>query len=223
MRRTRRPTLALATTTVLLLTACTTQDAPAPAATDPGSPDAATAAPTAAPAPADEEPLAPATAACLLGTWQLDLAAMQDDLRRVLAPGGGGVEVEVAGTTTYTFADGGAFSSAVDSSSTVTMSADGTALTSSATSAGDLTGTWALDGPTLVISDVDTSDLTVDTAATLDGEAVEVPAGSAEDAIEVLPPTSSTATCGPDRLALVMSLVQDEDAAPVEVTYTLRR
>ncbi|UZN02422.1 hypothetical protein [Cellulomonas sp. S1-8] len=230
MRRTSA--LALATTTALLLTACTagSQDGDEPAATTDGTTPATEAPATEAPAgeaPAadasDDEPLAPATAECLLGTWELDLAAMQDDLRRMASAGGGAVTVEVTGTSTYEFAEGGRFTSTVDSSSTVAMSADDSDLTSSSVSTGVLTGAWALDADSLVISDVDTSELEVATTATLDGEDLEVPDGTPEDAIEVLPPTASTASCGADRLTLQMSVLQDEDADPVSITYVLRR
>lgn len=223
MRRTSA--LALTTTTALLLAACTAGGTPDAGTAADGPTAAATpggdaAAPT---APEADEPLAPATPECLLGTWELDLTAMQDDLRRSVAGGGDAVQVDVAGTATYVFAEEGRFTATVDSTSSMTMSADGSELTSTSASTGDLTGAWSLEGGVLVISDVDTADLTVDTAATMDGEDLDVPAGTAQDAIEVLPPTSSTASCGPDRLALVMTLQEDEDAEPVAVTYTLRR
>ncbi|MCC2315434.1 hypothetical protein [Cellulomonas xiejunii] len=220
----RRPTaLAASAVTVLLLSACTGDADADPDATTAGTPPPSSAAATSD--PADEEPVAGGvTEECLLGTWRLDLAAMQDDLRRVLgAAGEGAVEVTVDGTTTYEFADGGAFAADVDSSSAMTMSGDGVELTSESRSTGDLTGRWALTGDQLTISDVDSSGLDVTTSGTLDGEDLELPEGSAEDAIEALPPTASTATCSASTLTLVMSLQPDESSEPLTMAYTLRR
>lgn len=222
------PALALATTAALLLTACTagSDDAPEQVTTSPGAPTPTDAATDAVPddeAPADAaDDLAPATEECVVGTWQLDLTAMQDDLRRMVG-GTGDVEVEVTGTSTYELAADGGFRATVDSSSAMALSVAGSNLTSTSVASGDLTGAWSLDGDVLVISDVDSGDLTVSTTATMDGEQIDVPAGTAGDAIGVLPPTSSTASCGADRMRLVMPVVQDEDAEPVNVTYTLRR
>jgi|GEM_PF-1467424 len=96
-------------------------------------------------------------------------------------------------------------------------------LTSTSESAGDLTAAWELTDGTLTISGVDASGLEVTTTATMDGEALDLPEGSAEDAIEALPPTSSTATCDAGALALVTSMQSDEDTEPVTITYLLRR
>ena len=220
----RPPVLTLPATllTVVVLAACTAGGDAAPSPSGTAAADASPDASATAPPPPDE-PLAPATAECVQGTWTLDLEAVQDDLRRVLAGNGGAVELDVAGTTTYELVAGGEFRAAVDSSSSVTFAGDDGDLTSTAASSGDLTGVWSLEGDTLVISDVDTADLDVTTTASLDGEPVDVPAGSAEDSLEALPPTTSTASCGPARMTLVSTLVQDEDAEPVTITYTLRR
>lgn len=205
----------------LLLVGCTG------GADAPDGPDASTGAPStdaATPAAPAASPLPPveggASPECLAGTWHLDLAAMQQDLQ---ATTGEGVEVVVEGTTTYEFADGGVLRAEVDSTSGVTMSAGGERLTSSSRSTGTLTGTWSLDGDQLVVSDVDTSDLEVTTTATTDDEDVDVPAGSAEDTIGVLPPTLSTVGCSADRASLVSTLVTDEEGEPVTLTYPLHR
>lgn len=222
----RRPTaLAASAVTVLLLSACTGDTDPAPDATTAGPTPPASAAATSD--PADEEPVAGGvTEECLRGTWRLDLAAMQDDLLRMFESAGddqGAVDVTVDGTSTYEFADGGAFTADVDSSSAMRMSADGVELTSESRSTGDLTGRWALAGDQLTISDIDSSGLDVTTSGTLDGEELELPEGSAEDAIEALPPTASTATCSASTLTLVTSLQSDESSEPVTMAYTLRR
>lgn len=224
MRR-RHTALAASTVAVLLLSACTGD---ADAGRDEGT--AGTTPPPSATAtsdPADDEPVAGGvTQECLLGTWRLDLAAMQDDLRETFEAADddqGTVEVTVDGTATYEFADGGTFTADVDSSSAMTMSADGSELTSTSRSTGDLTGRWTLAGDQLTISDIDSSGLDVTTTGTLDGEELEVPEGSADDAIEALPPTASTATCSASTLTLVTSLQADESSDPVTMTYTLRR
>ncbi|MBF0687034.1 MAG: hypothetical protein IR158_04605 [Cellulomonas sp.] len=220
----RRPTaLAASAVTVLLLSACTGDTGPdaTTAGTTPPASAAATSDPT------DEEPVAGGvTVECLRGTWRLDLAAMQDDLLRMFESAGddqGAVDITVDGTSTYEFADGGAFTADVDSSSAMTMSGDGVELTSESRSTGDLTGRWALAGDQLTISDIDSAGLDVTTSGTLDGEELELPEGSAEDAIEALPPTASTATCSASTLTLVASLQSDESSEPVTMAYTLRR
>ncbi|MBO3094309.1 hypothetical protein [Cellulomonas dongxiuzhuiae] len=222
----RRPTaLAASAVTVLLLSACT-GDTDA----DPGAATGGTTPPSSAAAtsdPGDEEPVAGGTTeVCLRGTWRLDLAAMQDDLRETFEAADddqGAVDVTVDGTATYEFADGGTFTADLDSSSAMTMSADGSELTSTSRSTGGLTGRWALAGDQLSISDIDSSGLDVTTSGTLDGEELEVPKGSADDAIEALPPTASTATCSTSTLTLVTSLQADASSDPVTMAYTLRR
>jgi len=223
----RATTLAATAATFLLLAACTDGGG----AADPSAPvtagaDARTPGGTAGPG-ADDEPVAvDAVPDCLLGTWRLDLEAMQDDLRGMLTGAGtdpDAVEVVVGGSTTYEFAPEGRFDATVDSTSSMTIAADGAELSSSSRSAGDLTGTWALAGDSLTISDVDTSGLRVTTTSAMNGEELDVPDGSAEDAIEALPPTASTATCSPSTLTLVSSLQADESSEPITLTYTLRR
>ena len=224
MRRT--PALTVTALTALLLSACTGGEA-APGV---GATPADTGAGATADAGGGTQPDAPfdgGTQECLVGTWRLDLAAMQDDLRTMLAGGGGeaagDVEVEVEGATTYEFAADGSFAAAVDSSSSMTLSSDGEELTSATASTGDLTGAWSLAGDLLTISDVDAAGLDVTTTATLGGESIDVPPGSAQDAIEALPPTVSTVTCGTATLTLATATVADEDSEPVSLTYTLRR
>ncbi|MBO0923195.1 hypothetical protein J1G44_01695 [Cellulomonas sp. zg-ZUI199] len=224
MRRATATVLTAAT--ALLLAACTGGgDAPS----TPTTAGATTQSPgaTAAPTTGDDEPVAgDAVQDCLLGTWRLDLAAMQDDLRGLLTAAGNdqdAVEVVVGGSSTYEFAAGGRFGATVDSTSSMTIAADGAELSSSSRSAGDLTGTWSLTDDQLTISDVDTSGLRVTTTGTLDGEELDVPDGAAEDAIEALPPTVSTATCSPSTLTLVSTLQADESSEPTTLTYTLRR
>jgi hypothetical protein len=214
----RTPALAVTAATALLLAACTagSDDPTTPTGTGPSAGAAASPAPPA-------EPLPPATAECLAGTWRLDLAAMQDDLAQLFAAADGEVEVEVAGTSTYDFAADGSFTATVDSTSGMTMRSDDTELTSRSESSGDLTGAWSLAGDQLTISDVDSSGLDVTTTATMDGETLDVPPASPEDAIEALPPTLSTATCADGTLVLAAALAQDEDSDPVTITYTLRR
>lgn len=220
-RRRGTPTARAAVPVLALLLAACTGGADAP---DGGSTSGTTPSAAATPAAPAASPLPPveggATPECLAGTWQLDLAAMQHDLQAVT---GDGVEVVVEGTTTYEFADGGVFRAEVDSSSGVTMSAGEDRLTSTSRSTGSLTGTWSLDLGQLVISDVDTSDLEVTTTATTDEGDVDVPAGTADDAIGVLPPTLSTVGCSPDRASLVSTLVTDEEGEPVTLTYPLHR
>lgn len=215
MRRSPAPTLAA--TTLLLLTACTGGDVT--------SPDAGTTAGAPADAPADAgEPLEPVTAGCLVGTWQLDVAALQAELRALVADSG--VEVTLDGEATYDFADGGGFRVTAGTTATVTSSADGSTLTYETTTAGDADGTWSATDDQVVVSDVDPRDLDVTRRATMDGEDLDVPASSDDPLatlLEGLPPTSSTGACGADRATLAMPLVQDEGSEPVVVTYTLRR
>lgn len=218
-----RRTSALAATaiTALLLTACTDGAGTSPDGSGASGQDEG---PGNDAGPPAAVPQTPATEECVLGTWQLDLATMQADLQELLAGGAGsGVEVDVAGSTTYEFAAGGRFGATVESSSSIAMSADGDELTSTSTSAGELTGTWTLVDGVLTIADVDPTDLAVTTTATLDDEPLDVPAGSAEDAIEALPPTSSDAACDDGALALVTTLPGDEGDDPVSITYVLRR
>ncbi|MFC0644968.1 hypothetical protein [Cellulomonas phragmiteti] len=220
MRRTRA--LAVTAAATLLLTACTASDTPTPDATGTTAPGATPAAPDAP--PPGPLPTAAATDDCVVGTWRLDLAAMQGELRDLVAGSGDGeVEVTLDGTTTYEFEVDGRFTAAVDSSSSVAMSAGGDELRSTSASAGDLEGTWVLADGVLTIADVDPQDLDVTTTATLGGDPLDVPAGSAEDAIEALPPTSSTATCSPDALALTASPPADAGGDAVGITYVLRR
>lgn len=218
MRRTTA--LALTAATALLLGACTGGGDDA-APTDGGTASADERTPGAPAAPVTGG----ATPECVTGEWQLDLAAMEDDLRALFATGGddAGVELIVEGTTSYTFAEGGAFTADVDSSSTVTFAGEGAELTSSSTSNGTLAGTWALEGDQLTVADVDPGALQVTTRAQLDGEKVDVPPGTAEDTIEALPPTLSTVGCSDDRMSLVAALATDEESEPVSVTYTLTR
>ncbi|ADG75645.1 hypothetical protein Cfla_2760 [Cellulomonas flavigena DSM 20109] len=222
--RRRGGSAARAAVLVLLLAACTG------GADDPDRPDGPVASPGAAtsdaatPAAPAASPLPPveggASAECLAGTWQLDLAAMQQGLQ---AAAGAGAEVVVDGTTTYEFADGGVLRVEVDSTSGVTLTAGDERLTSSSRSTGTLTGTWSLDGDQLVVSDVDTSDLDVTTTATTDDEDVDVPPGSAEDTIGVLPPTLATVGCSADRASLVSTLVTDEEGESVILVHPLHR
>jgi len=223
----RTPALAVTVMTLWALTACTASDpTPAPdeqtASTGPEAGTTGADTPGAG-TPAPDAPFAGSTEECLLGTWQLDLTAMQDGLRAMFVGAEGQVEVAVGGTTTYEFAAGGTFGADVDSSSSMTMRSDGAELTSTSTSTGSLAGAWTLAGDQLTISDVDTRDLDVTTTAALDDDPVDVPAGSAQDAIEALPPTVSTMTCRTGTLTLVSSLATDEDSDPVTITHTLRR
>ncbi len=225
----RRATAVVTTAlTAVLLTACTGGDDAPDDTAGPTSSDATTSpVPDAsAPVTGDEPVAGGATEECLQGTWRLDLAAMQDDLRRMLVDAGddqGSVEVVVDGTSSYEFAAGGEFRAAVDSTSAMAISADGTELSSSSRSVGDLTARWSLAGDQLTVSDVDSSGLEVTTTGTIDGEDLDVPDGSAEDAIEALPPTVSTATCSAGTLTLVSAIQEDESSEPVSITWTLRR
>ncbi len=225
------PALAAAATAALLLTACTGGDddaTPAGTATggastsDDGAATDGDDGSDAGSAP-EEVVVGGASEDCLAGTWELDLAAMQGDLRSLFTDTDGSVDVHVEGTTTYEFTPGGAFAATVDSSSSMTMSAQDDDLESTTVSSGSLAGAWSLAGDQLTISDVDTSGLDVETSATMNGEELELPAGSAEDAIEVLPPTLSTVGCSADRLSLTTTLSTDEDDEHVDVVYTLRR
>lgn len=219
MRRTA--TLVLATATAALLTACTGGDTPpGPSATVPATSPAADTGATLAATP--DAPLAPATAECLQGTWQVDLDALRADLLRSVGGADAGVEIAVSGTTTYEFGAPDGLVVTVDSTSSVTLADEGSSLESTSVAAGTLRGTWTLDGTTLVVSDVDAAGLDVTTTASLDGDDVETP-DSPDDAIGAMPPTTSTASCGPDRAELVATLQQDEDSEPVTVTTTLRR
>ena len=219
----RATALAATAMTAALLVGCTGGDdgTSAPTAGSSATPGPSTA------SPGDDAPVAgEAVPGCVAGTWRLDLAAMQDDLRRLLAATGddeASVDVVVEGSSTWDLAPDGAFRADVDSTSSLTVAADGTELTSSSRSTGDLTGRWELAGDRLTISEVDSSGLDVTTTGTLDGEDLDVPDGSAEDAIEALPPTVSTVTCSASTLTLVSSLQEDESSEPVPITYTLRR
>ncbi|MFS0704898.1 hypothetical protein AB6N23_10285 [Cellulomonas sp. 179-A 9B4 NHS] len=220
----RRPLALAATaaTALLLATACSGGgDEPAP--TSSGTPDASSAAaePT-ADAGADAGDLAE----CILGTWDVDTAAMQESMDALLATGGAeldAMQTTITGEGTYDFAEGGAFTGTADMASGVTMSAEGMEIATQSTSTGTMTGTWAVEGDQLTLADIDTSGMTVTTTGTMNGEPFDIPEGSTEAAMDAAPPTASTATCTADTLTLTTTSAVDESSEPLSLSYTLRR
>ncbi|QGQ18577.1 hypothetical protein GC089_04090 [Cellulomonas sp. JZ18] len=219
----RRP-LALATTAataLLLTTACTGGGEAEPTAS--GSPSES------ASATAEETPDAAAGGAseeCILGTWQVDTAALQESMAQLFALGGeelSGMSMTVTGEGTYEFAEGGAFSTTSDMTSGVSMSVEGMEIVTEGTSTGTMTGTWALEGDQLTLSDLDTSGLTVTTTGTMNGDPIDIPEGSAEGAMQAAPPTASTVACTEDTLTLTTTSALDESSEPLSISYTLRR
>lgn len=218
----RRP-LALATTaaTALLLTTACTGGGGEAAPTSSGSPSAS----AAQEQPAEDAP-AGASAECILGTWDMDTAALEESMAQLFALGGdetSSMDMTITGTGTYEFAEGGAFSTTSDMTSGVTISAEGMEIVTEGTSTGTMTGTWALEGDQLTLSDLDTSALTVTTTGTMNGEEIAIPEGSAEGAIQAAPPAASTVSCTEDTLTLTTTSAVDESSEPLSISYTLRR
>lgn len=207
MRRTRA--LALAAAAALTLVGCTDE-----VPTDDATAGRLSPAPSASPGPFEGT-----TAQCLVGTWWLDATDLQGPLGALL----GGDGLTLAGAARWDFAEGGAFTADVDSARDLDVTTADGALESRTVFRGEVTGTWRLDEDQLVVEEVVTDGLEVATTATLDGDPVEVPDGSADDAVEVLPPTLSQVTCDSAELVLASTVGTDEDAQPVTLTYTLRR
>lgn len=223
----RRP-LALAATaaTALLLTTACTGGGDEPAPTSSGSSTASSTPTAEETADADAGAAAGDLQECILGTWNVDTAAMQEAMTELLAVGGedlGDMQMSITGEGTYDFAEGGAFSSTADMSSGVTMSAEGMELVTESTSTGTMTGSWSLEGDQLTLADLDTSGLTVTTTGSMNGEPLDIPEGSTEAAMQAAPPSASTVTCTDDALTLTTTSAVDESSEPMSLTYTLRR
>ncbi|QCB92807.1 hypothetical protein [Cellulomonas shaoxiangyii] len=227
----RRPLALAATaaTALLLTTACTGGgDDPAPTASGSSASSTPSAEET---GDAEETPDAGAAAGgdlqeCILGTWNVDTAAMQEAMTELLAIGEeevGDLQMSVTGDGTYDFAEGGAFSSTANMSSGVTIAAEGMEIVTESTSTGTMTGSWTLEGDQLTLADIDTSGLTVTTSGSMNGEPLEIPEGSTEAGMEAAPPTASTVTCTDDTLTLTTTSAVDESSEPVSLSYTLRR
>ncbi|WP_309135532.1 hypothetical protein [Cellulomonas sp.] len=218
-----RRSLALATAaaTALLLTACSGGD-------DAAEPEAGAGSSASADAPAedagDDAPAGGGDEECVLGTWDVDTDAMAQSMQELL--GGaevGDMQMTLDGTMSYEFAEGGTFTATSDMTSGVTMSAEGMEMVTDSTSEGTMTGSWAVAGDQLTLSDLDTSGLTVTTSGTVNGEPLEIPEGSTEGMMAAAPPTTSTITCTDDTLTLVTTSEAVEGVEPISSEITLRR
>lgn len=210
MRLTRA--LVPAAVAALALAGCTGDDLDGPTDVTPSV--GLTPAPSASPGPFEGT-----TAQCLVGTWWLDVTQLQEPLRALLGDDG----LTLAGAARWQFAEGGAFAAEVDSARDLDVSVEGGALSSRTVFRGDATGTWRLEDDQLYVEELATDGIEAETTATLGGEAVEVPDGSPDDAVEVLPPTLSAVVCDNAELSLASTIGTDEDAQPITLTYTLRR
>ena len=211
MRLTRA--LVPAAVAAVALTGCTGDDTDGPTEATPTA-GLLSPAPSASPGPFEGT-----TEQCLVGTWWLDAAGTEEPLRELLGDDG----LTLAGAARWEIADGGEFRAEVDSARDLDVEVEGGALSSRTVFRGSVTGTWRLDGEQLYVEDLTTDALEAETTATLAGEPVEVPDGSADDAVEVLPPTLSDVTCDNATLTLASTIGTDEDSQPITLTYTLRR
>ncbi|KGM11911.1 hypothetical protein [Cellulomonas bogoriensis] len=204
MNRARALALPLALGTVLALTACAAD----PEATDPTEPptDAETGDTEAqAPAGGDVDP------ACLQGSWDTDL-------ERLLEVQTAGVEVddyehEFSGSAVLTYDDGTMIREADELEVTQWFSVEGQQMESWMREHGTVTGTYTLDGDRLEISDLDSSDIEVQTRTEIEGE--EVPAPEIDPA-DVFVDGMYFAECAGDELYLTPDLSELE-AQGIEV------
>jgi len=142
-------------------------------------------------------------AACLEGTWDMDVDAIKEAI--LAAPAAGGVEatVDVTGESGITF-DGQTMTTLYRGYVvTMTIDLEGQAVIVTVTSDGTVVGGYTATDTELVVADVDASGLVTTTTTTLDGEAVEIPGVGDADLYDLDLGGTSTYTCTATDLTLV--------------------
>lgn len=187
---------------LLMLAACT----PAPTPSDPASAGEGTG--------AGEEPGggSSAGAGCLEGDWEADIDVMEANA--VNAPGlaaFGGVAT-VSGTSFTTF-DGSMTTSVYDNQSTeVTWSLNGQEYRTVATYDGTLRGAYTVTDTELTMTDVDITELTVESTSFVDGAPLALPGVSESVRTALEAGGTSAYTCSGDELRLE-PIVADVDTS----------
>lgn len=194
------------------------------------TPDPATEMPdTETEAPDSPEPEAQGGDECLQGDWEGDLRIAERELGTLevgdveVAP-----EVESSGTTIVSFANGTMTTEYDDQTTTVTFALDEAQdVTATATLNGTTEGTYAIEGDTLTVTEIDISGLTADLTAELAGEEYELP-GLEQVQDTFAADASFTYECADDTLRLVPETEQlpdeeledevDEDALEIVLT-----
>ncbi|MBO1753043.1 hypothetical protein J4G33_14620 [Actinotalea sp. BY-33] len=153
--------------------------------------------------PAETE--GPATASrddCLEGEWTSDLEAIRE--ATLSAPGMAALdpEVEVSGESSVTFADGVMTTEYDQQTTEVAMALQGQEVISTSTYNGTMTASYAVADGTIEVTDVDMSGVQIDSATTVNGEAIEVPDLDDLDTRGVNLGVTSAYTCEGDELSL---------------------
>lgn len=184
--------VACALASVFALTACA-PDAPG---ADPSASPTGSARPTASASPTPTPSAsASADAECLIGTWTMDQAGMDQfygDINELLA--GAGVTFTPQGSATLTLGADGAFTWAP--SADVTAAVSGTDIL--VTLGGQITGTYTATGDHVSTTAQSAEALTV--TATIDG--AETDPGSISEQIAGAPVTDASYVCSADTLTL---------------------
>ncbi len=140
---------------------------------------------------------------CLTGVWELDSEAFMNNLASAFAAEADlqNVTVEfVDGSYTVTLSENGDYSGVRDEWAFQAVSPEGTFRL---TIDGMDQGTWSSDGPTLTISEVDSS-ATITAQAVVDGEVFDLPTGTAPTVEGNAVAESSSYECTDDRLTVTV-------------------
>ncbi|WP_313555013.1 hypothetical protein [Miniimonas arenae] len=221
---TPRPVLAVLATAALavVLTACS-------GSSDGDATPAATAAPTAdeAESTAADEPTvaeestsaeAPAAAgdvaSCMLGDWEMDTAAMKEQVEQML--GGAAADMSVDGWSRMTI-DATTVASEVDTTATFATESDGTAMTGESVTKGSNAFSYTLAGDVLTYGELISADGTVSSTVTVGTAAPQTTEMSFADVGALSAGTSLTVACADDTLTFTT------DAAGTSLVQTFTR
>lgn len=214
---TRLAVLPLAAT-ALALAACSGNAGPAPTTASTSPTATATSTSTPAPsAPASSSAAPPATtappaadgAACLVGTWTADEAALQDYYDQIGELAGGAMTFDTSGQASLTLNADGSYSWTPDAAITATASGIDIEVTMS----GSLGGSYTATDESITTSSDTVDDLTI--TATAGG--VEIDPGTVADQIRTAPLSNATYSCTADTLDLTTPVTD------TGVTITLTR
>ncbi len=140
---------------------------------------------------------------CLSGVWELDSEAFMENLTAAFAAEADlqGVTVEfVGGSYTVTLGENGDYLGVREEWAFQAVSPDGTFRL---TIDGMDEGTWSSEGPTLTISEVESS-ATITAQAVVDGEVFDLPTGTAPTVEGDAVAESSSYECTDDRLTVTV-------------------
>lgn len=213
MRRlTRTIATPLALGGLLLLGACTADEAPTddPTASQPADQE------TDAPADDDGDDVASGGGeGCLEGEWAADTTAMAERLLSNPTFAQMDPEVDVTGATTVTLADGVMTSVYDDNRVQLTMSLEGQEFVTETVMDGTTTGDYTVEGDVLTVTDVDITGAEITTTTTVNGEAIEVPDLGDAEAMGIDLGGESTFECSGDELRITPNVEGGENFTQV--------